>query len=461
MPDKFQFDEQTGTWVGIYQAPSTPPDQSQRFMRNLHNQVIRQGMPHTRPGKQKLNGKQCGSSGNSTVYGMGIYRGSPDELIIACGKQIQKILISGTGGNSTISGGDPTNLTENYPTGWTAHVGARTIFAQLKGSMYIVNGSDDNKKYNGTNLTRMGLVAPSTLGAPTKASGALNGSYSYKATLVSGTTYGSNESEPTAGLTVTYSSQTGTFTIPTIPSADPQIDRWNLYRAPQGDTTTYYRINTSAISSGTTIADNINDDVLIAGTKIDTSGKNAIPPTSFTTLITHQGRLVGVSNADKNALVWSDQGLDTSGIFFKPESWPAVNHLPFGEQGGTKITALASFFEWLVVFQDFGVWSVKGTLSDSSDRIISPILVAPDTHGIGVSDQGNVAVGENKILFASKTGLYHLVRDLGSLRVELAVKDLSTNVRPLFQQTNFSGGGVAIYDRDQSRWIFWGKGAKK
>lgn len=448
--DKLQFKEQTASFAGIYQQPSAPPDLSQRFMRNLHNLVIRKGMPHTRPRKHLINGVPCGSSGNNTVYGMGIWRGTPDELIVACGTHLQKIILP--------NGSDPADLTTNYPTGSWTITGARTITAQLNKQMYIVNGTDNNRKYNGTNTTRMGVVAPTTLGAPTTAAGVLNGVYSYKATQVSDTTNGSQESEPTAALSVTYASQQGTFSNPTVPSADPQVDRWNLYRAPQGDTTTYYRVNTSPISSGTTIVDNLTDATLIAGTKIDASGKNAVPTGAFKLLATHQGRLVGVYNATPNTLVWSDQGLDTSGIFFKPESWPAVNTLPFGEQGGTKITALASFFEWLVVFQDFGVWSIKGTLNDETDRVISPILVAPDTHGIGVSDQGNVAVGENKVMFAGKSGLYHVVRDLGSLRVELAVKELTSNIRYLYQQLDFSSGGVSIYDRDQARWVFWGKG---
>ena len=130
----------------------------------LHNYVLVRGMPHTRPGLRRLNGVLTGD-GDRTVYGLAIWRGSPDELIIASGSKLEKL---------PLHGGDPTALTESFPTSFrSSPTGARTVFAQLGGRLFIVNGTDANIKYNGTNLTRMGLEAPTSLSSPSTSSGSL------------------------------------------------------------------------------------------------------------------------------------------------------------------------------------------------------------------------------------------------------------------------------------------------
>lgn len=449
MPDRFSSQELTDTWVGLYSQPTVPPSLSKRYSTVLHNVSLIRGMPHTRPGRKRINGMLVGD-GTRTVYGLAVWRDSAngDQLIIASGSLLQSL---------PILGGDPTNLTESYPSGFPARTGARTIFAQLGNRLFIVNGTDENVKFNGTALTRMGVVAPSSLSAPTFASGALTGQYKYVATILSSTSNGSVESEATSPLTVTYASQQGTFTAPSVPSSDPQMDRWNLYRVVQGQNT-YYRVNTSPQTLATTIVDNVSDTVLQGGVLLSGSLVNSPPPGKFRLLCVHQGRLVGVPSNDPNTIYWSDLGIDLGGIFAKPESWPPSNRIQFGENGGTVITALVSFFDWLVVFQDFGTWSIKGDINGEGDREISPLLVAPDNRGIGVSDQTNIAHAENKILVASKDGLYAIQREVGSTVVDLAVRPLSNTISKLYQQIDFSHGGSSVYNRDLHHWLFWGKG---
>ena len=111
-----------------------------------------------------------------------------------------------------------------------------------------------------------------------------------------------------------------------------------------------------------------------------------------------------------------------------------------------------------MVFQDFGVWSIRGDAS-SDGRTVEPLLVAPDNRGIGVSDQTNIAHAENKILFAAKDGLYQITRDFGAVTTDLSVKPVSRNIDKLWQQINFDAGGVSLYDRDNRRFVFFGKGA--
>jgi hypothetical protein len=450
VPDKFIYKEHTQPWLGIWQQPSSPPALVQRFSFNLHNMVLRRGMPHVRPGLVRMNGVRFGD-GTFTMYGMHVFPGTPDRLIVACGSLLQSMNLE-----STTLGADPVTLTTAYPSGFAARTGQATIMEALGGRLFIVNGLDENVKFNGTNLTRMGQVAPSALSSPSNAGGTFNGTWTYKATLVSSAINGSYESEPTTALTVVYSNQQGTFSAPTVPSADPQVDRWNLYRTTQGGSS-YYRINTTPLTLATTQLDLVTDAALPTGTALAPVGTNSPPPGKFRMLTVHQGRLVGVL-ANSNTLYWSDLGLDLGGLYVKPDCWPLENNLQFGENGGNAITALVSFYEWLVVIQDFGVWSISGDLNDENDRTVKPVLVASDRRGIGVSFIGNVAAAENKIILASKDGLHEITRSLSTFTPDLSVNLMSHNVSGLYQQINFSSGGTAVYDRDQRRFVFFGKG---
>lgn len=448
MAERQYTQEQTDTWMGIYQHNTLPMSLSKRFATVAHNLCLQKGMYHTRPGMRQLNGVQFGSSGKRTIYGIDLWKtASSDTFIVAAGDLIQSL---------PVTGGDPVTLTTSYPSSFRSSVtGAATVFAHLGGQLFIVNGVDANIKYNGTNVTRMGLVAPSTLAAPSKSAGSITGKRSYVATLVSSTLNGSAESEPTSATIVDYTDQQGTFSSPTVPSSDPQVDRWNLYATMEGQST-YHKVNSSPVTLVTTIVDNLSDTTLSAALDIDASGTNAPPPAAFGTLCVHQGRLVGAP-LNSNDLYWSDLGLDLGGVFAKPESWPAVNRLEFPESGGNTITALISFYEWIVVFQNFGIWAINSDLA-SDGRDITPVLVAPDYRGLGVASQQQVAVMDNQIVFAGKNGAYAIARKTSLLSSNLTVAPLTKNIDKLYQQINFNNGAASVADRDNGRWIFVGKG---
>lgn len=450
MPDKYFQQELTTPWFGLYSQPSEPAALNNNFQTILHNARLLRGLPSTRPGVVRLNGVLLGD-GARTVYGLSTWRDTTngDKLIIACGSLLQSLYPAG---------GDPTTLTGSYPSsGYSSFTGARTIFSQIGSRLFIINGTDPNRKFNGTVVTRMGQGTPTTLAAPSQSSGSLNGARNYKATLVSTAANGAYESEPTAVTAVTYAAQKGTFSAPTVPASDPQVDRWNLYATVSGGDI-YYRVNTAPVATGSTIQDNLTDDLLQAGTQIDTLLDNSPPSGAFSQLCVHQGRLIGVYTSEPNTLYWSDLGLDTAGIYPKPENWPPRNRLVFGDNGGTAITGLVSFFDWLVVFQNFGCWAIKDDIN-SDTKIIRPLLTGPDNRGIGISDITNVAISENRIVFAAKDGVYEMSRVTDTrISYDLEIKPLSNYVSHLWQQVDFSQGGCSLWDRDKRHWIFFGKG---
>lgn len=444
MPEKIFFIEEPGLWYGIYNHTSIPPALSTQFSKKLTNITLIGGMPHTRPGQVLLNATLLGD-GSRPVHGMYVYRsGSSVEFIVASGSLLQKV---------NPSTGIVTTLTSSLPTGFPTRVGYRTVFAQLATLLCISNGVDENVCYDGTKIARMGIVAPTALTPPNKSAGQLTGTFTYNATLVNDM---AEETEPTTNIVVCYNAEKGVFSAPLVPNSDPQIDRWNLYRAVQ-NTTTFFRINLAPVVLSGTITDEVPELELSSGAPQDAIGRNRPPSGRFRLLTEHQGRLVGVTSEDPNRLYWSDQGLDISGIFFKPHAWPLTNSLLFDGRGGTQITALMSFFEWLLVSQDFGSWSIAGTLNDSTSRIIQPLVVSGSGRGVGVSDQGNAIIGLNEVLLASGSGLYKISRFISGSNPSLLVESLAENIPTIYEAIDFTLGGSGFYDHVRKRYAIFGK----
>lgn len=445
MPEKQHVQEWAQGALGIWQTKTSTAAQNKRFFNVLHNMTLLKGGLHTRPGLKRITGAQLGSGSDRTVYNFSVFPGNPDLLVTACGSTLQTV---------STSGGDPSSMTDSLPSGYGAYIGAfPTSMVYINGSLHIVNNSSSNRKYNGTNITRMGLVTPSTLAAPTKAGGALTLTRNYRATLIANTLNGSGESDPTAVTSVTYAAQDGTFASPTVPSSDPQVDRWLLYGEATG---VYYRVNDTPQTLATSIVDSLSDAVLATHTPMEPVGTNTPPPGNFSVLFTHQGRLVGATNS--SALYYSDLGLDAGGLYPKPHAWPTSNVIQFPETGGKTITGGVSFFEWAVICQQNGIWSVKGDIADEETRTISPLMVAPDFQGLGVPNQSCLRLLDNILLVAAKDGAYIIKRNDSFGQSFLSVEPVSAHINQLWQRINFTTGAASLADRDNKRWIFIGTG---
>ena len=449
MPDDVIAKDNGQQHYGIYATSTEPPALVHRYARVAHNLTIREGMLHTKPGLRKITGVQLGTVNKRTVYNVDVYKGTTDDsFIILTGDSMQSL---------SVEGGDPVDLATSYPSGFPAWVGsAPSPMFHMAGMLIYGNGASPPRKYNGTNVTRLGIVAPAALSAPSFATGIITGTYGYRATHVSTAVTGSAESDPTAVTSVTYTAQQGTFSSPTVANADPQVDRWNLYRDIGG---VYHRINLTPVTLATSIVDNLTDADVVSGVTMDDIGENAPPTGNFFILTGHQGRAVGVGPVGRNTLQYSSLGLDLAGLYPKPHAWPASNAITFPDAGGTGISAVISFYEWIIVFQRYAIWSIRGDLNDSENRLISPLLVGADYRGLGAANSGCVAIMDNKIVFAGDDQPYKIQRDLNADKPDLTVSPLGDNISALWQKINFNVGAVSTVDRAYKRWVFIGKGA--
>ena len=319
----------------------------------------------------KYNETSLGSSPINSGYRY-YYGSSSKELII----NYETILKKGDDSAGTFS---------NIKTGLTS--GTKFSFLTYKDKLYWCNGTDNNMRYDGTNVRDMGLPAPTS--APslnTKISGSLSGDYYYKVTYQYD---GYQESNPSsASSKITYSSEGGKINIPT--SADPACTGRKLYRTTAGGSV-YYLVSAISNNTDTTYDDTTVDGSL--GAQIETN--HDIPP-KWKMMVLHKDRIFGLKP-------------DSCEIDYTPidnyVSYPdmydsTVNYEIVAEDDGEKVKAIVAVDEGILCFKDTKTYIIRTYNNDPNAWEIDLI----DEHGtccpwaVVPTDKGVVYVERNKYL---------------------------------------------------------------
>lgn len=419
------------------------------YVRQALNVAWHGGQRRQRAGVRPFQGTPC--IGNIRAMGM---------HVAADGQRQFLLIIEGFSNLFLLTAyGEPASLSMlGLPTGLqTRSLVTSARFISLSGGAnltFIVDGANTNLKWDGTQLTKMGLSAappprtPTVIGIGGEIS---DGRRKYVATLDSGF----HESNPTpfiSALEVIFaggtSTQSATFAglVNGVDFNDPQALTWKLWRTVD-DGEDYFLVGEAAI--GGTITDTLADDVLTAGRPL-VEFVGAEPAAPFVTLAEHRGQLLGVDIIDRNVLRHSYFDPE----YMAPEGWPKNWATPIAHGDGDKITAIASFHEYAIVWKEFSTWSIVGVWPDIEPH---PIYVAGTRDSIGCAGQGAVRQTENMILFRSRDGLYGLARESGA-DAGVAVKRLSNSVDDLWSGLDFSEPGTSLYDRNRRTVVFLAKG---
>lgn len=437
---KVTFD---GYQRGMLQRPG-PRATPRGFVRGALNLAMIGGRPRSRPGLKPAHGAPFADP----IRGGGVhYRtdGTRDYLV-ASGAAIYRMPLYGDPASLALTGLPSTEQTRIDPT-------AGVRFLSLSGSdstTFLFDGVNPNLKWNGTALSKMGLPTPTAPAAPGANAGASIGAgvRDYYRTVRSAV----HESELSSATRVT---QVGTggkdFASPAngVAYDDPQVTRWSLYRTQAGGAK---RLLVGTADIGVAIADNLTDEVLGVKTVAE-QFVNTAPPGKFIALVEHQSLVWGV-DADDRSIVRFSYGTSE---YVAPEGWPLERVLPVAHGDGDEITALASFFEWLVVFKQLSTWAIVGSL-DTGYQVV-PVLAASGGKrlGIGCIAADAVLHLENELIFPSRDGFY-LIERFASAQGGLNAKKISDPIDELYNCTNFALGSAAIYDRSKQCYVFFGHG---
>jgi len=133
-----------------------------------------------------------------------------------------------------------------------------------------------------------------------------------------------------------------------------------------------------------------------------------------------------------------------------PEMFPPDNQLDLSDTSGSRITALYATKNSLVAFKDRGIYLIKG---DSTDGFFAQTL----TRDIGCLAPSSIReVPGLGLMFLSSDGVYVLEGALENTGTRTAVVKMSTPIRDLIRDINFSAVEncrSVIYHRDREYWL--------
>ena len=449
MARRQQSQTQDGFWRGMLQR-QTPRGRSAGYAPEALNVVFRGGVPQSRPGLRPYHGAPF----SAAIRGLGFHvddNGVP-ILLVAAGTTIQ----------TCVEGGDPETLVmTSLPVAdqWRT-TPERVSFLSLSGGLnatFVYDGVNQNLKYDGEKLTKMGIQVAPVLGLPgTQSSGNVTeGTRSYKATLKNARHEGAANDTP---LVVTVLAGVGAqkYTIPSpVRGAsaaqfdDPQVTHWRLF----GTTAavgSYFYIGEAAIGTGIEV--NITDTLLGVKNVLEQFA-NEPPPAPAMALTEHRGQLAGVFTDDLNLVRFSNMDQN----YMVPEGWPEDYVQPIAHGDGDTIKALGSMHEWLVCFKEQGTYAISG--DKFSEYTVVPVLSAGGGRhmGIGCYAQGTVLQAENAIMFASRDGIYKISRFAGATG-GIEADRMSGAIDDLYAAAKFSLGATCFFDRNNRVFVFLGHG---
>ena len=439
---------------GILQRPS-PRAIPKGFWREALNVCFPGGRVRSRPGLKPAHGLEfLDGSTPLPVRGIGVHIRSDGtrDYLIAAGAKIFRMPLYGDPVELVLSSLPSTEQTRVDPT-------AGVRFLSLSGAdntTFIFDGVNPNTTWRGTALTKMGLPTPTAPAAPAGNGGTSigNGVRDYYRTVKSTV----HESELSAATRVTQAGAGGKdFASPVngVDYDDPQVTKWALYRTQAGGAKRFF---VGEADIGLTISDNLTDEVLGSSPPAEqlVNGPPDAAPfagSRFVQLVEHQSLVWGVDNLDRSLVRFS---WGTS-EYIAPEGWPAERVLPVAHGDGDEITALASFFDWLVVFKQLSTWAIFGSL-DAGYQVV-PVLAASGGKrlGIGCIAPDAVLHLENELIFPSRDGFYLIERFAGA-QAGISAKKISDPIDSLYKCTNFSRGSASLYDRQHQVYVFFGYG---
>jgi hypothetical protein len=299
------------------------------------------------------------------------------------------------------------------------------------------------KKWDGTTVTNMGIVAPSITPGLSFSAGSLSPTVGYKYVYVfknSSTGHISTASASSASSGVQTSKN---ITVQANGSGDTQVDKIDVYRTADGGAQYFFVAEINNPGTGTwNYVDSTADSGLNTALIAPLALVNNPPPSGISLLTWYAGRLWAASG---NTLYYSG-GPDTlNGV--GTEAWPPINNFPVP---GT-ITALASTSQGLVVFTRDDAYVVTGT---NASTFTVPVLWQSNW---GVASQNCVAQdGDTLYIFTTKGQVFSVSQANGLQEIGFLIQQKFTAMTPssVYLAIHRSGGDEGLFVSDGSANIY-------
>ncbi len=225
-------------------------------------------------------------------------------------------------------------------------------FAPVGSMLYFANGkTGEEQKWDGTNQTRWGIVAPTDTPTTAQTSGTLTAARGYEYRFVYKNTTTGHISTASTASACTNPFTSKTITVTGNFGSDGQVDQIEVYRNADGGGIFFKLGTVTNPGSGTwDFVDQVEDSAL--GTlKAPLAGLNNPPTDGIDNVAFHVGRMWGSVD---NIVYYSGGGEILNGV--PEESWSALNFFNFPG----KVTALFPFAIGLLVFTESDLFVIRG-----------------------------------------------------------------------------------------------------
>lgn len=324
----------------------------------------------------------------------------------------------------------------------------------------IVDGTNPNLKYDGTNFHKLGISSP--VASPTVSeladTGEPSGTYIYAYTYVfnDGAGYESESAKSNSSGEITVSSKK--IGVDVVASSDPQVTGIRIYRYSDvsaqwktiGDGTdpTATVPNTTAM-----ITDNINDsnEAMIVGEYLDIGEPldTSLAAVQFDGIASHRNRLWGF----KNEYLYCTQA-------YKPDKWYSDISTTFqpiliDPETREGIVAIVSYYNYLVIFTLNKMFLLAG-----SDE--STFTIQQSKFNIGCIARRSPAIGNGYLHWLSAVGVYKW--DGENVPVWISEKidnDFEGQKRGIMDSTDSAlSGAVGLFNKKEKQyWLSTAKGS--
>lgn len=225
-------------------------------------------------------------------------------------------------------------------------------FAPVGSMLYFANGkAGEEQKWDGTNQSRWGIVAPTDTPTTAQSGGSLTAvrGYEYRFVYKNSSTGHISTASTASACTNPFASKkitvTGNF------SSDGQVDLIEVYRNADGGGIFFLLGTVANPGSGTWDFEDEIADTALGTLKAPLAGLNNPPTDAINNVVFHSGRMWGSVD---NIVYYSGGGEILNGV--PEEAWSALNFFNFPG----KVTALFPFSIGLLVFTESDLFVIRG-----------------------------------------------------------------------------------------------------
>lgn len=292
----------------------------------------------------------------------------------------------------------------------------RAHYVQTQDLLFRADGVNTPLKYNGTTVTRWGLVAPASAGSGAETTGGSLTTlaiYQWKITFVSATS--ESNGNTTAG-SITLTGANNKVNLSSIPvSSDAQVTSRRVYRTKANGAIFYFE---RTIGDNVTTTSELSSADSALGVEMPTD-KDA-PPADLEFVELFKNRLFGIRASNRRQVLFTE--------LFEPEAWPldfGIN-IPFPE--GDSATGLRARGDLLFVFGTSTIFVIVG---DTPFNFTIRQTFADEGYvsSWGVIEVENVTMGPTRFGFQAFDGANAKILSVEiepTLRNEIDLANLST-----------------------------------